>query len=96
MYALYEDVVRLEAPRREEAFVVFERYGGDLALFDASERTFLEWKSQTLSSQLLAFNEMPIRPSEPRWRLRSTRRADSSTYNSASSAPSPRNSSSAW
>lgn len=96
MCAFYEDVVRLEAPRREEAFVVFEIRREIRWALDASERTFLEWKSQTLSSQLLAFNEMPIRPSEPRWRLRSTRRADSSTYSSASSALSPRNSSSAW
>jgi catechol 2,3-dioxygenase-like lactoylglutathione lyase family enzyme len=56
MCAFYEDVVGLEVLRREESFVFFEiaeGYGGhsqNLALFDASERTFLEWKSQTLSS----------------------------------------------
>jgi catechol 2,3-dioxygenase-like lactoylglutathione lyase family enzyme len=56
MCAFYEDVVGLEVLRREESFVFFEiaeGYGGhsqNLALFDASERTLLEWKSQTLSS----------------------------------------------
>jgi catechol 2,3-dioxygenase-like lactoylglutathione lyase family enzyme len=56
MCAFYEDVVGLEVLRREESFVFFEiaeGYGGhsqNLALFDSSERTLLEWKSQTLSS----------------------------------------------
>jgi hypothetical protein len=41
---------------REESFVFFEiaeRYGGhsqNLALFDSSERTLLEWRSRPLSS----------------------------------------------
>lgn len=56
MCAFYEDVVGLKVLRREESYVFFEiaeGYGGhsqNLALFDASERTFLAWKSQTLSS----------------------------------------------
>lgn len=55
MSAFYEDVVGLDVLRREDSVVFFkiaEGYGGhsqNLALFDASERRFLEWKSPTLS-----------------------------------------------
>ena len=56
MCAFYEDVVGLKVLRREESYVFFEiaeGYGGhaqNLALFDASECTFLESKSRTLSA----------------------------------------------
>ena len=56
MCAFYEDVVGLKVLRREESYVFFEiaeGYGGhsqNLALFDAGERTFLQRKSETLSS----------------------------------------------
>jgi catechol 2,3-dioxygenase-like lactoylglutathione lyase family enzyme len=55
MCAFYEDVVGLEVLRREDSFVFFEigeGYGGhsqNLALFDASERAFLESKAPALS-----------------------------------------------
>jgi catechol-2,3-dioxygenase len=75
MCAFYEDVVGLEVLRREESFVFFEiaeGYGGhsqNLALFDSSERTLLEWKSQTLSSDQstlhhIALNIDPV-PEQP-------------------------------
>ena len=56
MCTFYEDVVGLKVLRREESFVFFEiaqGYGGhtqNLALFDASNRTFLKSKSAALSS----------------------------------------------
>lgn len=56
MCAFYEEVVGLKVLRREETFVFFEiaeGYGGhsqNLALFDASNRAFLESKSLLLSS----------------------------------------------
>lgn len=55
MQEFYEEVVGLEVLRRDESYVFFkiaEGYGGhtqNLALFDASERTFLENKSLQLS-----------------------------------------------
>ena len=55
MCTFYEDVVGLKVLRREESFVFFEiaqGYGGhtqNLALFDASNRTFLKSKSAALS-----------------------------------------------
>nr|HSI97226.1 VOC family protein [Gaiellaceae bacterium] len=55
MCAFYEDVVGLEVLRRDDSVVFFEiaeGYGGhsqNLALFDASERRFLESKSPSLS-----------------------------------------------
>ena len=57
MCTFYEDVVGLRVLRREESYVFFEiaeGYGGhsqNLALFDASERTFMQGKSETLSSR---------------------------------------------
>lgn len=56
MHKFYEDVVGLEVLRRHESFVFFkiaEGYGGhtqNLALFDASDRMFLENKSLKLNS----------------------------------------------
>jgi len=55
MHKFYEEVVGLEVLRRDESFVFFkiaEGYGGhtqNLALFDASNRMFLEAKSEQLS-----------------------------------------------
>ena len=55
MHKFYEEVVGLEVLRREESFVFFkiaEGYGGhtqNLALFEATERMFLETKSPQLS-----------------------------------------------
>jgi catechol-2,3-dioxygenase len=56
MQKFYEDVVGLEVLSREESYVFFkiaEGYGGhtqNLALFDASNRMFLENKSPQLNS----------------------------------------------
>jgi len=56
MEKFYEEVLVLEVLRRDESFVFFkiaEGYGGhsqNLALFDATNRTFLETKSLQLSS----------------------------------------------
>jgi catechol 2,3-dioxygenase-like lactoylglutathione lyase family enzyme len=56
MHKFYEEVVGLEVLRHEESFVFFkitEGYAGhtqNLALFDASERMFLESKSLQLNS----------------------------------------------
>jgi len=55
MHKFYEEVVGLEVLKREESFVFFkiaQGYGGhtqNLALFDASDRMFLEAKSEQLS-----------------------------------------------
>jgi catechol 2,3-dioxygenase-like lactoylglutathione lyase family enzyme len=57
MQKFYEEVVGLEVLRRDESFVFFkvaEGYGGhsqNLALFDASDRMFLEPKSVELSRE---------------------------------------------
>jgi catechol 2,3-dioxygenase-like lactoylglutathione lyase family enzyme len=57
MHKFYEEVIGLEVLRRDEGFVFFkiaEGYGGhsqNLALFDRSERSFLEAKSLDLSPQ---------------------------------------------
>jgi len=54
MHKFYEEVVRLEVLRRDESFVFFkiaEGYGGhtqNLALFEATNRLFLETKSEQL------------------------------------------------
>jgi len=56
MHQFYKEVVGLEVLRRDESFVFFkiaEGYGGHaqvLALFDATNRGFLEAKSLQLSS----------------------------------------------
>ena len=55
MHKFYEEVVGLEVLRRDESFVFFkvaEGYGGhtqNLALFEATNRMFLEAKSEQLS-----------------------------------------------
>ena len=55
MQKFYEEVIGLEVLRRDESFVFFkvaEGYGGhtqNLALFEASNRAFLEAKSEQLS-----------------------------------------------
>lgn len=57
MHRFYEEVVGLDVLRRDESFVFFriaEGYGGHsqvLALFDASNRMFLEAKSLELSPE---------------------------------------------
>jgi len=57
MRKFYEEVVGLEVLRRDESFVFFkvaEGYGGhtqNLALFDATNRIFLEAKSEQLSQE---------------------------------------------
>ena len=54
VHKFYEEVVGLEVLRRDESFVFFkvaEGYGGhtqNLALFDATNRMFLETKSEQL------------------------------------------------
>lgn len=56
MHKFYEEVVGLDVLRRDESFVFFkivEGYGGhtqNLALFEATDRMFLENKSEQLSS----------------------------------------------
>jgi catechol-2,3-dioxygenase len=55
MHKFYEEVVGLEVLRRDEGFVFFkiaEGYGGhtqNLALFDSTNRSFLESKSPALN-----------------------------------------------
>jgi catechol-2,3-dioxygenase len=57
MHKFYEDVIGLEILRREESYSFFkiaEGYGGhtqNLALFDASERSFIESKSPQLNQE---------------------------------------------
>ncbi len=57
MHKFYEEVVGLEVLRRDESFVFFkvaEGYGGhtqNLALFHATNRAFLEAKSEQLSQE---------------------------------------------
>jgi catechol 2,3-dioxygenase-like lactoylglutathione lyase family enzyme len=66
MHKFYEEVVGLEVLRREESFVFFkvaEGYGGhtqNLALFDASNRMFLETKSQQLSSDQTTLHHIAL------------------------------------
>ena len=57
MHKFYEEVVGLEVLRRDESFVFFkvaDGYGGhtqNLALFEATNRAFLEPKSPQLNSE---------------------------------------------
>ena len=66
MHKFYEEVVGLEVLRRDESFVFFkiaEGYGGhtqNLALFDASNRIFLETKSQQLSSDQTTLHHIAL------------------------------------
>ena len=66
MHKFYEEVVGLEVLRREESFVFFkvaEGYGGhtqNLALFDATNRAFLEAKSEQLSSDQATLHHIAL------------------------------------
>ena len=72
MHKFYEEVVGLEAlptggcARRDEGFVFFkiaEGYGGhtqNLALFDATNRMFLETKSEQLSSDQTTLHHIAL------------------------------------
>ena len=66
MHKFYEEVVGLEVLRRDESFVFFkvaEGYGGhtqNLALFDATNRMFLETKSEQLSSDQTTLHHIAL------------------------------------
>jgi len=66
MHKFYEDVVGLELLRRDESFVFFkiaEGYGGhsqNLALFDASDRVFLDDKSLDLSPERTTLHHIAL------------------------------------
>jgi len=66
MHKFYEDVVGLEVLRRDESFVFFkvaEGYGGhsqNLALFEATNRTFLRNKSLQLSQEQTTLHHIAL------------------------------------
>lgn len=66
MHKFYEEVVGLEVLRRDESFVFFkvaEGYGGhtqNLALFDASERSFIEAKSPELNEEKTTLHHIAL------------------------------------
>ena len=66
MHKFYEEVVGLEVLRRDESFVFFkiaEGYGGhsqNLALFDATNRIFLETKSLELSPEQTTLHHIAL------------------------------------
>ena len=66
MQEFYEQVVGLDVLRREESFVFFkiaEGYGGhsqNLALFEASNRMFLEPKSPELSAEQTTLHHIAL------------------------------------
>jgi len=66
MHKFYEDVVGLEVLRRDESFVFFkiaEGHGGhsqNLALFDATNRAFLETKSLQLSPERTTLHHIAL------------------------------------
>jgi catechol 2,3-dioxygenase-like lactoylglutathione lyase family enzyme len=66
MHKFYEEVVGLEVLRRDESFVFFkvaEGYGGhtqNLALFDASERSFIETKSPELNEEKTTLHHIAL------------------------------------
>jgi catechol-2,3-dioxygenase len=66
MHKFYEEVVGLEVLRRDESFVFFkiaEGYGGhsqNLALFDATNRMFLEPKSLELSPEQTTLHHIAL------------------------------------
>ena len=66
MHKFYEEVVGLEVLRRDESFVFFkiaEGYDGhtqNLALFEASNRIFLETKSQQLNSDQTTLHHIAL------------------------------------
>ncbi len=63
---IYEEVVGLEVLRRDESFVFFkvaEGYGGhtqNLALFDSTNRSFLENKSLGLNSEATTLHHIAL------------------------------------
>ena len=69
MHKFYEEVVGLEVLRQDESFVFFkiaEGYGGhtqNLALFDATNRAFLEAKSEQLSSDQATLHHIALNTS---------------------------------
>src|SRR3972149_2758708 len=66
MQKFYEEVVGLEVLRRDDSFVFFqvaEGYGGptqNLALFDASERSFIETKSPELNEEKTTLHHIAL------------------------------------
>jgi catechol 2,3-dioxygenase-like lactoylglutathione lyase family enzyme len=66
MHKFYEEVVGLELLRRDESFVFFkiaEGYGGhtqNLALFDATDRSFIETKSTQLSQEKTTLHHIAL------------------------------------
>jgi catechol-2,3-dioxygenase len=66
MRKFYEEVVGLQVLRREERYIFFkiaEGYGGhtqNLALFDASEVTFLENKSSQLNPEMSTLHHIAL------------------------------------
>jgi catechol 2,3-dioxygenase-like lactoylglutathione lyase family enzyme len=66
MHRFYEDVVGLDVLRRDESFVFFkiaEGYDGhsqNLALFDTTNRAFLETKSQQLSPEQTTLHHIAL------------------------------------
>lgn len=66
MQRFYEEVVGLEVLRRDESFVFFkvaEGYGGhtqNLALFSATNRSFIETKSPKLSSDQTTLHHIAL------------------------------------
>ena len=66
MYKFYEEVVGLQVLRRDESFVFFkiaEGYGGHsqiLALFDSTNRSFLEKKSLELNSEATTLHHIAL------------------------------------
>ena len=66
MHTFYEEVVGLDVLKRDESFVFFkiaEGYGGhsqNLALFDATNRVFLESKSLELSPEQTTLHHIAL------------------------------------
>ena len=66
MHKFYEEVIGLEMLRREESYVFFkiaEGFGGhtqNLALFDATNRIFIETKSQQLSQEKTTLHHIAL------------------------------------
>ena len=66
MHKFYEEVVGLELLRRHESFVFFkiaDGYGGhsqNLALFDATNRGFIETKSLSLNSDTTTLHHIAL------------------------------------
>ena len=66
MHKFYEDVIGLEILRREESYAFFkiaEGYGShtqNLALFDASELSFIESKSTQISQEMTTLHHIAL------------------------------------